>query len=279
MKSQLRYVLKFLEYRLKAKHKKGHGIHSPYMFKLITKVFNHKTVNKDLKEVFDIHNKYKKSNIPLFFDEIGAGSQKMIHETKTMNAKMDLNHRKVSATVGKTIRYSSITKKYGRLIYQLIKYFNPSEILEFGTSVGISTLYIAKASSKANITTIEGVKEKSAMAQKLAQELNITNIHFICTEFDSGLSEILGKVNNLDFVFFDGNHTQKATLKYFIACLNKAHNDSIFIFDDIHWSKEMEEAWRTIINHKKVKVSIDLFRLGIIIFKPEITAGNYVIKF
>lgn len=279
MKSQLKYVLKFLKYRLTAKHQKGHGIHSPFIFELITKVFNHKTVHKDLKEVFCIHNKYKKSNIPLVFNEIGAGSQKTTNKTKAMNAKMGLYHRKVEATVGKTIRNSSITKKHGRLIYQLIKYFKPSEILEFGTSVGISTLYIAKAAPKSNITTVEGVKEKSAIAQKLAQEMNITNINFMCAEFDSGLTEILEKFNKLDFVFFDGNHTQKATLNYFNACLEKAHNDSIFIFDDIHWSKEMEEAWDAIKNHKKVKVSIDLFRLGIIFFKPEITAGNYVIKF
>ncbi len=280
MRSQLKYAFKYLKYWLLAKHKKGHGIHSPFVYDLITEVFNHKKNDPGLKNIFDIHSKYRKSKKPLAYHEMGAGTHvKNINGTKSLKSAKALNPRKVSSTIGKTIRKSSVTKKYGRLIYQLVKHYKPENILEIGTSLGISTLYLASGSPEVKIATIEGVKEKAQIAQKLAHEINLTDIHFIVDDFDSALPEVIKKFDKLDVVFFDGNHTKNSTLKYFNICLNKANHDSIFIFDDIHWSEEMEQAWDTIINHEKVQISLDLFRMGIVFFRPGITPGNYLIKF
>ena len=78
-----------------------------------------------------------------------------------------------------------------------------------------------------------------------------------------------------------GNELQhlKNTLEYFNLCLKKIHNETVFVFDDIHWSEEMEEAWNEIKNHSKVRVSVDLFRMGLIFFRKELSYENYVIKF
>ncbi|HSH53199.1 MAG TPA: class I SAM-dependent methyltransferase, partial [Bacteroidales bacterium] len=266
MFSTLKFALTFLKYIFFAKHKKGHGIHSPFVFDLITNVFNNKNIDDDLAQILHLHHKYKQSNKPLVFNEMGAGSN-----TATMaqlKAKKNKIPQIVSTTEGKTIRNSSVTIKYGSLIYRLVKYFKPENILEIGTSVGISTLYIARGAPESNFTTIEGVKEKIQIAKKITQEMNLQNIQFFCNDFDSGIPIILKKIKTLDFCFFDGNHTRKATESYFNMCFEKAHNNSVFIFDDIHWSADMEKAWNTIIKHKKVSLSIDLFRLGIIFFKP-----------
>ena len=263
MNQRLRYSIKYLKYQLFAKHRKGHGIHSPFMFNLITKVFNHKNLDEKLKEVFGIYNKMINSKQVLHFNEIGAGSSYNKEENQILS---------------KIIRRSSINKKYGQLIYNLVKYFNPPQILELGTSVGISTAFISQAATISTFKTIEGILQKIEIAKEISTELN-TNPEFILGDFDSTLDKVLDKFQHLDFIFFDGNHTQQATLNYFNKCVKKAHNDSVFVFDDIHWSKDMELAWNKIKSHEKVKISVDLFRLGLIFFKKELSNQHYVIKF
>ncbi len=263
MNSRLKYAHKYFKYYLFAKHKKGHGIHSPFIFNLIINVFRNKKNDKELIEVFDIYNSYRKNNIALKFEEIGAGT--------TFNKSKNIS-------IGEIIKRSSVNKKYGKLIYDLVKYFNPANILEIGSSVGISTAFIAQAALKANFKSIEGVGEKIKIAQEIATELK-QSTEFIIGNFDTVLDSVLNQYEKLDFVFFDGNHKKKNTLEYFNLCLKKAHNETVFVFDDIHWSEEMEEAWNEIKNHSKVRVSLDLFRMGLIFFKKELSYENYVIKF
>lgn len=261
MITRFRYSFKYLYYLLFAKHKKGHGIHSPFMFNLIKKVFNNKAVDKGLQEIFTIHDQYKKSNDVIIYDEIGAGS---VYKPSKQEK------------IGRIIKRSSVSKKYGKLLYDLIQTFQCEDILELGTSVGISTAYIAQNAKK--IKSIEGIKSKSDIGQKISVQLN-QKTEFIIGNFDQILDDILIFYTKLDFVFFDGNHQKESTLKYFYTCLEKIHNDSIFVFDDIHWSAEMEEAWNEIKNNEKVRVSVDLFRMGLIFFKKELSYEQYVIKF
>ena len=263
MNSQLQYTLKYIKYLLFAKHKKAHGIHSPFMYTFITKVLNNKEIDTSLNTVFDVHEKYRKSNEILDFNEIGAG-------TNYTNSK--------NLTIGKIIKRSSINKKYGKLIYDLIKYFSPTDILELGTSVGISCAYINQAAPHSNFKSIEGIEEKIKIAKKISSELK-HHTEFIQNDFDVILDSVLGKYKKLDFVFFDGNHKKQNTLNYFNLCLEKSHSETIFVFDDIHWSEEMEEAWDLIRTHDMVKVSIDLFKMGLIFFRKELSREHYIIKF
>lgn len=257
------YALKYIKYWLFAKHKKGHGIHSPFVYDLIKNVFTKKMLNSDLSKINKIYSKYRKSNDILKFTEIGAGSS--YNKSRKMS-------------VGQIVKRSSINRKYGSLIYKLIQYFNSKEILELGTSVGISTAYIAQAAPNSELISIEGVEAKIKIAKEIASELK-QHTKFIHGDFDTILSSVVEKYDNLDFVFFDGNHKKKCTIEYFESCLTKIQNDSVFIFDDIHWSTEMEDAWEYIKYHSKVKVSIDLFRLGLIFFIKEMSKEHYVIKF
>lgn len=263
MYQRLKYSLKYILYLLLAKHKKGHGIHSPFIFDLIRKVFNCKAPDESLEKVFLSYDKIKRSKQTLTYEEIGAGSSYKKHSRQK---------------VGEIVKKSSITKKYGQLLYNLVKYFNSQNILELGTSVGMSTSFLAQANPKSNFTSIEGVLEKVKVAKNIAEELH-QNTKFVVGMFDDQLEKILEEYSRLDFVYIDGNHTKKSTLNYFYSCLGKIHSDTVFVFDDIHWSKGMEEAWNEIKNHKKVKLSVDIFRMGLIFFKKELSNQHYVIKF
>ncbi len=90
--------------------------------------------------------------------------------------------------------------------------------------------------------------------------------------FDKTLPLILSDAGGLankeiDLAFIDGNHRLMPTLHYFDLIKPRISMDGLIIFDDIHWSREMEMAWNKIKADPKVTLSIDLFFLGIVFFR------------
>ena len=196
--------------------------------------------------------------------DLGAGSHLSKSNTRTVKQLID---------------YSVKPAKYSQLLFRLTNHFQPANIIELGTSIGITAAYIAKANTKANVITIEGCPEIAAIALQNFNTLSINNIQQHIGNFDELLPAILSKTETLDFIFFDGNHRKAPTLNYFNQCLQKAKEDTVFIFDDIYWSKEMKEAWLEIKNNPQVTITIDLFFLGIVFFRKEQAKQNFVLKF
>ena len=106
------------------------------------------------------------------------------------------------------------------------------------------------------------------------------NIELQQGNFNEILSPFIASTAPLDFVFVDGNHKYEPTIQYFNTLLPKLHEQSILVFDDIHWSKEMEQAWLEIQGHPSVTLTIDLFFIGLVFFRKEnIAKQNMVIRF
>jgi predicted O-methyltransferase YrrM len=196
--------------------------------------------------------------------DLGAGSK-----------RINSNRRKISDIA----RFSAVDRKNGELLFKLVNYFQPKTIVELGTSLGIGTLYLAAADSRNTVYSIEGCPETAKKAKENFNSFGTKNIISRIGGFDEILHVILQEINKVDFVYFDGNHRKEPTLKYFELCLEKAHSETIFVFDDIHWSPEMESAWKIIQNHEKVTLSLDLFQKGIIFFKPELSKQHFIIRF
>jgi len=264
MKINFRYTYKYITYKILSLHKYGYGIHSPFMYDLIKQVFNSKSDKKEYLEIKKLRKLLLRNTTKLNLHEYGAGSQ-----------VTNSNIRSISYMT----RVSSVSIKYGILLSKLINKFNCESAIELGTSIGISTLFIASANSKISLDTIEAESIKFEIAKNNAKKLNLNNINFHCGIFSTELPKVLESKNTLDFVFFDGDHNGHRTYEYFKLCLTKINNNSIFIFDDIHWSKDMEEAWNKIIRNNKVRVSIDIFRMGIIFFRTELTKQDYIIRY
>ncbi len=176
-------------------------------------------------------------------------------------------------------RHSLISAAEGRFLYKLVKELKPSSILEFGTSLGLSALYMAEAAPDAQIITMEGCPETAALARQAFKKAGIKNVTVITGTFDEKLGEALGLMPKPGLVFFDGNHRSEPTLKYLEQCKPYLSAASVAVFDDIHWSGEMEEAWKFIIAQPFVKVSIDLFHLGVIYFREELSKEDFVLRF
>ena len=174
--------------------------------------------------------------------------------------------------------YTSGIKKAG-LLYRLSKYFKPETILELGTSLGIGTTALVLGSSQQKIISLEGCPQTASVAKENFNSGGLTNIEVITGKFDKTLPSALEKISAVDFVFIDGNHRSIPTLSYFEQCLAKANENSLFIFDDIHWSVDMERAWAQIQNHSSVSITIDLFVVGLVFFNKGIAKQNFILQF
>jgi predicted O-methyltransferase YrrM len=164
------------------------------------------------------------------------------------------------------------------LLYRLVEYFRPQTIIELGTSVGISTLYLALANADTRIYTIEGCTTKSEQAASNFTAMRVSNIEQHIGRFDHVLPDLLRQTGKLDFAFIDGNHTYDATIANFEILMSVANNETVFVFDDIHWSAGMQKAWDEIANNDRVTVSIDLFRFGIVFLRKELSKQKFVIR-
>lgn len=251
-KSQL--LLKYLSYYFAASNGKGHGMHSPFVFDFIINVLNDKTIYPQYETVETLRNKLLSDHAVVEVEDFGAGSS----VSKT-------NKRTVSSIA----KNAAKPKKLGQLLFRMVKYYQPSTIIELGTSLGITTSYLSLARPDVRLITMEGSREITEAARKNFRNLDIRNIEIVEGNFDNTLSSVVRGLSTVDFAFIDGNHRKVPTEKYFEQLLSKINNDSILVFDDIHWSGEMEAAWEAIKNYEAVRCSIDLFFIGIVFFRKE----------
>jgi predicted O-methyltransferase YrrM len=265
MYSPLQSAFKYFQYYFTASGGKGYGIHSPFVFDFITKVINDKTEHPDYRIVENLRKRMLDNPTMLTIEDFGAGSS--VSETD-------------KRTVASIAKNAAKPKKYGQLLYRIIKKYQPRTILELGTSLGITTSYFSLANSLSEVITLEGASSVADIAKKNFNDLQLKNIELIEGNFDDTLSSAINQLSTVNFVFVDGNHRYEPTLNYFRRILPNTNNDSILVFDDIHWSREMEQAWEQIKTNEAVRCSIDLFFIGIIFFRQEFREKqNFVIRF
>jgi predicted O-methyltransferase YrrM len=257
-------TLKYLKYILLSRHAKGHGIHSPFIFDLVSRVFRNETDRSLVRKIELIRKKMKSDGQSILVNDLGS---------KADQSKQKL--RKVSDIA----RHSSVTAKYGRLLSNMAAEFGKPLIIELGTSLGISTLYLASSCEDVTIITVEGCKETAALARQNFVEAGLNNINILEGSFDEILTGFPDKIIKPGMIFFDGDHRKEAVIKYFNLLSEISDNKTVFIIDDINYSRGMEEAWDELKLHKKVSVSVDIFRMGILFFREGINHNNYVIRY
>lgn len=264
MRRKLFSLIAYLRYLGKSGSR--HSVHSPFIYALVDKVFRNRKDNQAFQDIANLKLKLLNKSQVIEITDFGSGS-----------SHREYSHR--FECVASIVHKSSVSDKYGRLLFRLVEYFKPQTIIEMGTSVGISTLYLALANPDASIYTIEGCATKSEQAAANFNALQVSNIEQHIGRFDIVLPDLIRQAGRLDFAFIDGNHTYEATLANFESLLTIANNDTVFVFDDIHWSAGMQKAWNEIVAHKRVTVSIDLFRFGIVFLKKELSKQKFVIRF
>ena len=264
IKNQIWLTKSYLTYLAKAKTR--YKVHSPFVFDLVENVLKDKTEYPEFKKIETYKKNLSRSKTMIESVDLGARSENK-HYTTSMEK------------VGEIVKRRSQHKKQARLLYRLSRHFQPENILEFGTAAGFSTAYIKAPAPESKMITMEGCASLANVAAGNLKKLRIKNVNISIGDFDVVLYNVLRKFERLDFVFFDGNHRREPTLDYFNRCAELAHEDTVFIFDDIHWSPGMEDAWNTIKKDERVSISLDVFWFGLIFFRKGITKQNFIIRY
>ncbi|MEM6516525.1 MAG: class I SAM-dependent methyltransferase [Bacteroidota bacterium] len=238
-----------------------HGVHSPFVFDMVVKCFYDKTPYPDYAALKAYRSELTESKKEISVEDFGSGSRVFKSRLRS---------------VSKMAKTSGTPLKRMKLLFQLVNYFKPTKILELGTSLGLSTSAMALGNPASEILTVEGCHESFKIAQNQFEKFGLNNISARNERFETTIPEL--RQNRYDLIFFDGNHNKKATLDYFEKLLATSHNESIFIFDDIYWSKDMTEAWEIIKNHPKVTVTIDTFHWGFVFFRTEQAKEHFKIR-
>ena len=255
-------IYDYIKYLLKAKDE--YSLHSPFLFEFYTKVVKDKSISYSFQEIEGLRKQLLQYERIIQITDFGAGSKLYLS-----------NNRKIKDIA----KNSQKSPKLGQFLHRIIEFYNYKNILDLGTSFGLTTAYLSSKIDDNQIITFEGCQETAKVAQENFDKLFLKNIEIVVGNIDQTLPEKLKEISSLDFVFFDANHRFEPTIRYFEQCLAKTHGGSCFVFDDIYWSNEMKEAWQYIKNHPSVTVTLDFFWLGIVFFNKKQVKQNFVLKF
>ena len=254
MYSKFQLAKKYLQHYFTASNSKGHGIHSPFVFDFIKNVLNDKRDFYAYSDVEKLRKKLLDDESKIAIKDFGAGSA--LPQSKNFS-------------VADIAKRSAVTPKRGQLLFRIANYYRPQTMLELGTSLGISASYLSLGNTDSKMITIEGSPEIAVCAQKNLDSLSLENVKLIHGNFDDELPSVIAHHSPFDLVYVDGNHRKEPVLKYLNMLMNHMSSLSVIIFDDIHWSKEMEEAWLEIYNDPRLLMTIDLFFFGLVFFRED----------
>jgi len=263
--SRRQLLFKYISHYFTASNGKGHGIHSPFVYDFVQNVLNDKRSFYAYSQIEELRKQLLGDPTIIQVEDFGAGSRASKNRERS---------------VSDIVKYASKNKKMAQLLFRVANHYQPKTIVELGTSLGISSAYLASACPNAKLFTIEGSAAIAKIASKNFQSLGLHNIEMVTGNFDNAIASVLKKTGKIDLAFIDGNHRKEPTLSYFVQLLEHSHPLSIFIFDDIHWSEEMEQAWDIIKKNKRATLTIDMFFLGLVFFRGEFKAKQqFTIRF
>jgi predicted O-methyltransferase YrrM len=258
---KINQIIDYLKYLTQAKTK--YYIHSPFVYELCEAVIYDRRHYYYYDDIEHVRRKLLQNNTQVAITNFGAKSQ--------IGSK--------SRFVSQLAQSVAVPPNEGRLLFRLVDYFQPKNIVELGTNIGISTLYLANANRQTTLHTIEGNETVARIAQELFNSFELKKVQLHTGLFENVLPKLLPQLNSLDMVLFDGNHQFEPTMAYFEQCLPYINNNTLFVFDDIYWSDEMKQAWTQIKAHPQVSVTIDLFKLGLVFFRKEQKKENFKLYF
>ncbi|MCI5083674.1 MAG: class I SAM-dependent methyltransferase [Saprospiraceae bacterium] len=252
IKLYLRIIKRFLRFYWHAQT--IYDIHSPFVFEFAKKVIE----DRRLFYAFTFIESYRKELLEddtlIEIKDHGAGSK--VNPASARQIK-DL------------AKNSAISARTGRQLFKIVHLYKPSLILELGTSLGISAMYQAAASLRSGFVSVEGCPNTAEVAQENFELMGVPHIQVFTGPFDEVLPILLPQMEQLDYLYMDGDHREGASMAYFEACLAKATDQSVFVIADIHWSAAMENAWSRMQEHPKVTLSIDTFNYGVLFFGQQ----------
>jgi predicted O-methyltransferase YrrM len=226
-----------------------HGVHSPFVYHLITRVLRNKEKSQIYSSIERERKRLRKSNVTIEVQDFGAGSR---HQNGS---------RRV---VGEIARTALQPSKHAHALSLLARHANATSILELGTSLGITAAHLQAALPHATVHTIEGSASIAEIASQVWTNVSLHTIHHTTGSFDTVLDDVLARMKSVDFVIIDGDHRGEACLRYINRILPHTHEHSVIVVDDVYWSPSMTEAWRACVNDSRFTLTLDFFDFGVL---------------
>ncbi|MFZ9847172.1 MAG: class I SAM-dependent methyltransferase [Flavobacteriales bacterium] len=258
----LLFILKYFKYLVVANTR--NGIHSPFVLKFYDEVVLSDKNYYSFESIKAVRKALLNNETEITITDFGAGS--------LYNGGKKKKIKTIAENAAKP-------EKYGKLYFRMIAERQPKNIVELGTSLGLSTSYLASASSSSMVNTLEGCPETAKMAQKVFNSQKLRNIQITVGNFDDTFKKVLKNLSSLDLVIINGIDQYEPTVRYFAQCLPYINENTGIIFDKVHCSEGMEKAWNEIKLHPEVCVSIDLFFVGMVFFKKGHVKEDFVLKY
>lgn len=250
----------YIKYAITARHRKGFGIHSPYVFALINDVIRERIPYYSYAPLNQLRNNLLKDKTPL----------QIIY---------DGTHADKSTTIAHATKTRSHSAKYAQLLQRLCAHNKANTIFELGTNTGLTTLHLAANSSTSTVYTFEEQQTLIEIAQRNFNIIGADNIKIIPGNIENALQRTLGSINNIDIMYINTGHSYEQTMKYYNAAKTKVSSNSIFIIDTPHRSQEMQTAWEDIKTDRQATLTIDLFQIGLVFFKNNLPKQHYVVRY
>lgn len=267
--NNLKLLKHYFQWAFKAKNL--HGVHSPFLYDFMRNCLYKDEIKPEFQRIEAIRKKLLNDKKNLSYTDHGAGN-------RIKSGHINANNP-ITRSVAQIARSSLKPPKTCRLFSRIPAYFDFQNVLEMGTSFGITTSYISCAKDNIAIETIEGAAPIAQIARKTFSDLGFTHIKLREGLFDHVLPQLLRENPCFDMVYIDGDHKGESLLRYFSHIVKHIHGDSVVIVDDIRWSVSMHNAWLRIIAENEITLSVDLFDCGLLFFKENLSKEHYAIKF
>ena len=285
-------VSSWLKHQLTARNTGGHGVHSPYLFEWVRMVMSDKNTYYVWDEIEEIRQEMLKDTRELEFVDYGSGGPLPTSPSKGRSANM---RRVCDIAKGSLAR-----RKEAQLLARLVGWLGrplltsplrggigdeASEdrkgltIVELGTSLGVTTAYLAAMDSRNKVVTYEGCPAVAEVARANWEKLGLSNIACVVGEITvDSLQLTVDRLSGIDVAFIDANHTCEATLTYFNALASRVYEKSVVVVDDIHYNEDMEKAWKAICADERVTTTMDLYRMGLVFFDKHYWRKHYKMR-
>ena len=160
------------------------------------------------------------------------------------------------------LKKSAVTKslphyreKVNRLLFRLVNYFSPFTLLEVGEGNGDSIRYMKEAKASMTCIGVKGLNKEETL-QHLKNALMVQK--------------------KIDFLHI-------AFTPYYIEAFDEVypylHDKSCVVIGDIYASKERRMWWKQLKSDERVRVSFDLYDVGLLLFEKKRFKQNYIVNF
>jgi hypothetical protein len=252
---KFRTIRRFM-YLKRARHRRGHGIHSPFLFHLITEVVEDK---RKLPE-YEFVKKLKNKAIQLLDNCSDASFTNVYQQFNLALSNPHQLYKKVE-----------LPFRYAKVVFRLIREFKPSVIANYGPTFGVNLALMAIADNNSIVYQLINDASCNTISKELLNDSAISNIRFFHED------SVLTSSPEFIYVNYPGNPGRSRSVIQII--LENHGADDVLIIRGIHESAEMEIYWMEVIESGSVHVSLDLFEIGIVLFRKGLQKENFIHRF